>query len=77
MTAIFTTNTYYEGEIRQKDEESLPHGVGILLSNEGMYSGNFMNGKAHGEGNYVDRVSKTSYRGNWEQGQLVSGTIDN
>jgi hypothetical protein len=41
-----------------------------------MYSGSFIDGKSHGEGNYVDRITKTSYKGKWEQGQLVSGTID-
>lgn len=41
-----------------------------------MFKGNFVKGKAEGNGTYVDK-NKTNFKGNWKNGQLVSGIIDN
>jgi hypothetical protein len=42
-----------------------------------MYTGGFREGKAHGKGTYSDRFTKTTFKGEWRKGKMISGMIDN
>ena len=45
----------------------------MLINKTGMYSGNFRNGKAHGQGTYTARKTSTKFIGEWENGVMING----
>lgn len=71
LTAIF----YYEGNLVEYGREILPDNEGILLTENGIYSGSFDKGKAAGKGVFRDIEQNTTYKGIWKDGTLVEGTI--
>lgn len=77
LYALMTNTAYYEGELLELNSQILPTGEGILFSDKGMYSGTFEKGKAHGKGQFRELHSKAVYKGNWEGGVLVEGSIEN
>jgi hypothetical protein len=77
LTVILTNEHYYEGPLIEIDHHFLPEGQGIFLDKAGMFKGNFVKGKAEGNGTYINAKNKTYFKGNWKNGQLVSGIIDN
>jgi hypothetical protein len=46
---MYRDGSEYKGEIF--DDE--PHGKGLLFNNQGVYIGNFKNGKRDGHGTYI------------------------
>ena len=55
----------------------VPHGFGVMIDFIGYYKGKFQNGKADGKGNFVEGDTNTVYRGDWEGGRFIHGSIEN
>jgi hypothetical protein len=48
-----------------------------LLSEKGIYRGNFESGKANGIGSFREIETKTIFKGQWKNGVFVQGTVEN
>jgi hypothetical protein len=55
----------------------LPTSDGILISEEGLYAGEFKAGLASGRGHFRDFELKAVFRGVWRDGSMVEGSIEN
>ena len=73
---IFSHEAYYEGEIKRDAHLNyLPHGKGILIVEEGLYQGNFVDGRANGAGEFTQSKTRTSFDGEWLDGSFTMGVI--
>lgn len=67
---------FYEGEAIDDGSDSfIPHNIGVLVTEEGIYKGGFADGKAHGNGNFIDVATNTTFKGQWKDGEFVDGSI--
>lgn len=48
----------------------MPVGDGVLITENGLYSGTFKRGKANGKGVFKDVDFKAHFRGTWKDGAL-------
>lgn len=48
----------------------------MLITSKGTYQGNFLNGKASGQGDFITIDGSCRYIGNWERGKLTKGKIN-
>ena len=77
LYGVLNNNFYYEGELAEYGSQILPSNDGILISEQGIYVGSFDKGKADGKGTFKDLDLKAIYKGEWESGVLVQGSIEN
>ena len=75
LTAIFTDNIYFEGEL-EEDDKIYPKANGILLNETGRYEGSFERGKASGKGTFEDHTKNAFYKGYWKDGKMIEGIIE-
>ncbi|CAD2091182.1 protein kinase, putative [Plasmodium vinckei brucechwatti] len=60
---------YYIGDL---NVDNSPHGKGLILYENGnSFFGNFINGKKHGQGIYIDK-NLTKYISNWAYGNILN-----
>lgn len=62
--------------------EFMPEKHGIYITEDGKYVGEFRQGRPDGQGKYSlfqgeDFNKRTLYAGEWENGSLVRGTVEN
>lgn len=71
---MITDSKYYRGGIER--DSFTPTNIGMLVTLQGSYKGNFKQGKAHGEGSYVSASGNKKISGQWENGSLLKGKIE-
>lgn len=54
----------------------VPHNEGILVSENGVYTGEFINGKASGNGTFKDIKNRSIFKGIWKEGKMIEGSIE-
>lgn len=75
---IITSDMIYRGVVVvNKEKKIVPDERGLLLTKQGMYHGEFKNGKSDGKGVYTDKKTMTSYDGTWKNGFMIDGKIVN
>lgn len=57
-------------------DDFVPHNEGILVSEKGVYTGEFINGKANGKGSFKDIQNRSIFKGIWKEGKMIEGTIE-
>lgn len=74
--SLFAEKMFYEGEVIADGNDGFtPDNVGVLVTEEGIYKGSFCEGKAHGNGIFIEAATKTTFKGEWKNGEFSNGSI--
>lgn len=75
---LITDTAVYKGASEADSNNNIyPDVKGTLITKKGIYEGEFKKGKAHGKGKFIDIQTKAEYDGEWEDGLMVHGKIEN